>query len=98
MMDLCWKLRYCLGSVAPIRCPLPAAGMTAQTAALLAIGCGALGGDQLDKGFAFLDHTEIVTRLFFEGVESVLQIEHLGFENFVSGRCQLGAREGFCRG
>jgi hypothetical protein len=57
-----------------MRLPLPAAGITAQTGTLLPITDFSLLRDQLDEGFSLLDHTEVVTCLFFESVEAVLQI------------------------
>ena len=69
--------------------PLPAAGMTAHTPALLLIGRVSFRRNQLDKGFTLLDHAEIITRLFLEGVEAVLQVEHLRLEYSVAFLEQL---------
>ena len=62
----------------------PTAGISAQTGSLPAsVATGSLGY-QLDEGFAFLDHAEIVARLFLEGVEAILQIQYLRLENAVA--------------
>ena len=64
-----------------MRLPVPAAGITAQTGALLLrIGAITLLRNQLNKGFSLLDHAEIVAGFLFKSIQAVLQVKHLRFE------------------
>jgi len=39
---------------------------------------------QLVKGLAFLDHAEVFPRMFLDGVQSLLQVPHLGLQGGIA--------------
>src|SRR5689334_4009285 len=84
--------KYCLGTPAPKRRPLPAAGTMHQRRSVAAIvrGLGRVGRfDDLIERLARLQEAELRTRAFFDGFVTVLEIVDFGGQGLVA-RLQFG--------
>src|SRR5690606_12858910 len=71
--------RYCLGRSACMREPTPAAGITTQKGIM-----GSVIATQLEQGFTFLDHAQLVAGTLFDGFKPLLEFYDLCGEHAIT--------------